>query len=118
MYASNIKTFYRKLRKARLCQGDIVKDLELIIGMSSQLASFMGEIDGYGINYYVKECSEDSDYWLVAQITIKNKGRIYQLTYDSDYGFDMDSPEKLIEGIARSEELAQKTIKDFEEVDK
>lgn len=32
MYGSNVKTRYRRIRKLRFCQGDIIRDLELVIG--------------------------------------------------------------------------------------
>lgn len=113
-----LKRFNEYLKEQEETFDEFAKNYQYGGYRDSGLSSFMGEIDGDGINYYVQECSEDSDYWLVAKITIKNKGKTYQLTFDCDFGFDMDSPEKLIDGIVRTEESAQETLKDFDQVER
>ena len=53
MYASNVKTQFRHYRKARICQGDIFRDLDIASGAPISAV----EVD--------VEIESDSNYWIV-----------------------------------------------------
>lgn len=92
-----------------------VKDYQYTGFRDSNLAIFLSEIDGKEIDFYVQECSEDGDYWLEAKISVERNKKYYYVTFDSDYGFNLDSKKDFIQGIIDTEREAQEAKKVFKE---